>query len=53
MEERQDFMIEAGLHQAAVFKLSHGAPDLKVLRLILTKHLGTKGNCLIGLLAPR
>nr|ABI34281.1 hypothetical protein SDM1_22t00011 [Solanum demissum] len=31
MEERQDFMIEEGLHQAVVFKLSHGAPDLKVL----------------------
>ncbi|KAG5616292.1 hypothetical protein H5410_016116 [Solanum commersonii] len=29
MEERQDFMIEKGLHQAVVFKLSHGAPDLK------------------------
>ncbi|KAH0642842.1 hypothetical protein KY289_033816 [Solanum tuberosum] len=53
MEERQDFMIEEGLHQAVVFKLSHGAPDLKVLRSILPKHLGTKGNCLIGLLAPR
>ncbi|KAK4737005.1 hypothetical protein R3W88_000702 [Solanum pinnatisectum] len=53
MEERQDFMIEEGLHQAVVFKLSHGAPYLKVLRSILLKHLGTKGNCLIGLLAPR
>ncbi|KAK4730979.1 hypothetical protein R3W88_023967 [Solanum pinnatisectum] len=53
MEERQDFMIEEGLHQVAVFKLSHGGPDLKVLRPILTKHLSTKGNCLIGLLAPR
>ncbi|KAG5604161.1 hypothetical protein H5410_025653 [Solanum commersonii] len=53
MEKRQDFMIEEGLHQAVVFKLSHGAPDLKVLRSILPKHLGTKGNCLIGLLAPR
>ncbi|WMV10680.1 hypothetical protein MTR67_004065 [Solanum verrucosum] len=53
MEERQDFMIEERLHQAVVFKLSHGAPDLKVLRSILPKHLGTKGNCLIGLLAPR
>ncbi|KAH0748901.1 hypothetical protein KY290_028133 [Solanum tuberosum] len=30
MEERQDFMIEEGLHQAVVFKLSHGAPDLKL-----------------------
>ncbi|WMV39824.1 hypothetical protein MTR67_033209 [Solanum verrucosum] len=46
-------MIEEGLHQAVVFKLSHGAPDLNVLRSILSKHLGTKGNCLIGLLAPR
>ncbi|KAK4736806.1 hypothetical protein R3W88_000503 [Solanum pinnatisectum] len=36
-----------------VFKLSHGAPDLNVLRSILPKHLGTKGNCLIDLLAPR
>ncbi|KAH0697025.1 hypothetical protein KY290_014455 [Solanum tuberosum] len=53
MEERQDFMIEEGLHQAMVFKLSHGAPNLNVLRSILPKHLGTKGNCLIGLLAPR
>ncbi|KAK4721256.1 hypothetical protein R3W88_011489 [Solanum pinnatisectum] len=53
VEERQDFMIEEGLHQAVVFKLSHGAPDLKVLRSILPKHLGTKDNCLIGLLAPR
>ncbi|KAG5572954.1 hypothetical protein H5410_062720 [Solanum commersonii] len=53
MEEKQDFMIEEGLHQVVVFKLSHGAPDLKVLRSILPKHLGTKGNCLIGLLAPR
>ncbi|WMV32307.1 hypothetical protein MTR67_025692 [Solanum verrucosum] len=31
MEERQNFMIEEGLHQAVVFKLSPGAPDLKVL----------------------
>ncbi|KAK4737942.1 hypothetical protein R3W88_001639 [Solanum pinnatisectum] len=53
IEERQDFMIEEGLHQAVVFNLSHGVPDLNVLRLILPKHLGTKGNCLIGLLAPR
>ncbi|KAG5616032.1 hypothetical protein H5410_015856 [Solanum commersonii] len=53
MEERQDFMIEEGLHQAVVFKLSHGAPYLKVLRSILLKHFGTKGNCLIDLLAPR
>ncbi|KAG5581982.1 hypothetical protein H5410_052609 [Solanum commersonii] len=53
MEERQDFMIEERLHQVVVFKLSHGAPDLNVLRSILPKHLGTKGNCLIGLLAPR
>ncbi|KAG5617134.1 hypothetical protein H5410_016958 [Solanum commersonii] len=53
MEERQDFMIKEGLHQAVVFKLSHGVPDLKVLRSILPKHLDTKGNCLIGLLAPR
>ncbi|KAK4714270.1 hypothetical protein R3W88_020177 [Solanum pinnatisectum] len=53
MEERQDFMIEKGLHQAVVFKLSHGAPYLKVLRSILPKHLGTKGNCLIDLLATR
>ncbi|KAG5589534.1 hypothetical protein H5410_040048 [Solanum commersonii] len=53
MEERQDFMIEEGLHQTMMFKLSHGAPDSKVLRSILPKHLGTKGNCLIGLLAPR
>ncbi|KAG5570266.1 hypothetical protein H5410_060032 [Solanum commersonii] len=29
MEERQDFMIEEGLRQAVVLKLSHGAPDLK------------------------
>ncbi|KAG5600910.1 hypothetical protein H5410_032280 [Solanum commersonii] len=29
MKERQDVMIEEGLHQAVVFKLSHGAPDLK------------------------
>ncbi|KAG5610584.1 hypothetical protein H5410_021865 [Solanum commersonii] len=27
--ERQEFMIEEGLHQAVVLKLSHGAPDLK------------------------
>ncbi|KAG5607774.1 hypothetical protein H5410_029266 [Solanum commersonii] len=53
MKERQDFMIEEGLHQAVVFKLSYGAPDLNVLRSILPKHLDTKGNCLIGLLAPR
>ncbi|KAG5579614.1 hypothetical protein H5410_050241 [Solanum commersonii] len=39
MEERQDFMIEEGLHQPVVFKLSYGAPDLKVLRSILPKHL--------------
>ncbi|KAG5576224.1 hypothetical protein H5410_056358, partial [Solanum commersonii] len=31
MEERQDFMNEEGL-DAVVFKLSHGAPDLKVIR---------------------
>ncbi|KAG5600333.1 hypothetical protein H5410_031703 [Solanum commersonii] len=42
-----------GLHQAMVFKLSHGAPNLNVLRSILPKHLGTKGICLIGLLGPR
>ncbi|KAK4725143.1 hypothetical protein R3W88_027922 [Solanum pinnatisectum] len=53
MEERQDFMIEEGLHQAVVFKLSHGAPDLKVLRSILPKQFGTMGYCLIGLLASR
>ncbi|KAH0781814.1 hypothetical protein KY290_001412 [Solanum tuberosum] len=53
MEERQYFIIEEGLHQEVVFKLSHGAPNLKVLRSILPKHLGTKDNCLIGLLAPR
>ncbi|KAG5592008.1 hypothetical protein H5410_042522 [Solanum commersonii] len=53
MEERQNFMIEEGLHQAVMFKLSHGAPNLKVLRSILLEHLGTKGNCLIGLLAPK
>ncbi|KAG5610605.1 hypothetical protein H5410_021886 [Solanum commersonii] len=47
MEERQDFMIEQGLHQAVVFKLSHGAPDLKRLRSILSKHLGTKVNYLL------
>ncbi|KAH0765449.1 hypothetical protein KY285_001320 [Solanum tuberosum] len=53
MEERQYFIIKEGLHQEVVFKLSHGAPDLKVLGSILPKHLGTKDNCLIGLLAPR
>ncbi|KAG5579610.1 hypothetical protein H5410_050237 [Solanum commersonii] len=52
MVERQDFMIEEGLCQAVVFNLSYGALDLKVLRSILPKHLHTKGNCLIGLLAP-
>ncbi|KAG5623003.1 hypothetical protein H5410_008221 [Solanum commersonii] len=31
MEERQDFMIEEGLHQAVVFKLSHGALYLKLI----------------------
>jgi len=46
-------MIEEGLHQAVVFKLSHGASNLKVLRSILLEHLGTKGNCLIDLLAPK
>lgn len=49
MEEKQDFTIEEGLHQAMVLKLSHGAPDFKVLRSILSKHIGTKGNCLIFL----
>ncbi|KAG5615910.1 hypothetical protein H5410_015734 [Solanum commersonii] len=29
MEERQDFMIEEGLHEVVVFKSSYGAPDLK------------------------
>ncbi|KAG5597744.1 hypothetical protein H5410_038976 [Solanum commersonii] len=53
MEERQDVMFEEGLHQTVMFILSHGALDLKVLRSILLKHLGTKGNCLIGLLTPR
>ncbi|KAG5622529.1 hypothetical protein H5410_007747 [Solanum commersonii] len=38
IEERQDFMVEEGLYQEVVFKLSHGAPDLKVLRSILPKH---------------
>ncbi|KAG5621644.1 hypothetical protein H5410_006862 [Solanum commersonii] len=40
------------IYQALVFKLSHRALDLKVLTLILPKHLGTKGNCLTDLLAP-
>ena len=46
-------MIKKGLHQAVMFKLSRGVPDLNVLRSILRKHLGIKGNCLIDLLAPR
>ncbi|KAG5575667.1 hypothetical protein H5410_055801 [Solanum commersonii] len=29
--KRQDFMIEEGLHQAVMFKLSYGALDLKLL----------------------
>lgn len=52
IEERQQFSIEEGLHQAIVIKLSPGAPDLKILRELLLKHIGTKGRCLIGLLAP-
>ncbi|KAH0723047.1 hypothetical protein KY289_006091 [Solanum tuberosum] len=39
MEERQDFLIEEGLHQAVVFKLSHGAPDLKIMYLLYLAQL--------------
>lgn len=34
-EERQEFVMEEGLHQATVIKLSPGAPDLKELRVLL------------------
>nr|XP_009766911.1 PREDICTED: uncharacterized protein LOC104218184 isoform X1 [Nicotiana sylvestris]XP_009766912.1 PREDICTED: uncharacterized protein LOC104218184 isoform X2 [Nicotiana sylvestris]XP_009766913.1 PREDICTED: uncharacterized protein LOC104218184 isoform X3 [Nicotiana sylvestris]XP_009766915.1 PREDICTED: uncharacterized protein LOC104218184 isoform X5 [Nicotiana sylvestris] len=53
MEERREFAMEEGLYQSVVFKLSSGAPDLKELRNLLPKHLGTKGRCLVGSLAPR
>ncbi|PHU15099.1 hypothetical protein BC332_16304 [Capsicum chinense] len=53
MEKREAFAIEEGLHQAIVIKLSSGAPNLKDLRTLLLKHLGIKGHCLIGSLAPR
>lgn len=46
-------MIEKGMHQAVMLKLSHGAPDLKVLKSILLKHLDIKGSYLFSLLALR
>ncbi|KAF3670101.1 hypothetical protein FXO38_07272 [Capsicum annuum] len=53
MEEREVFANEEGLHQEIVIKLSSGASDLKDPRTLQLKHLGIKGHCLIGSLAPR
>ncbi|KAM3232825.1 hypothetical protein P3L10_018184 [Capsicum annuum] len=52
MEEREAFANEEGLQRIIVIRLSSGAPDLKDLRTLLPKHLGIKGHCLIGSLAP-
>ncbi|OIT20447.1 hypothetical protein A4A49_37852 [Nicotiana attenuata] len=40
MEERQQFAVEEGLHQAVVLKLSPRAPDLQVLTTLLPKIIG-------------
>ncbi|MCD7472366.1 hypothetical protein HAX54_013590 [Datura stramonium] len=53
MEEREEFAIEEGLHQAIMVELASGAPDLQVLRMLLPKILGIKSYCLIGLPAPK
>lgn len=53
MEEREEFAKEEGLHQAIVIKLSNGAPNLEILRTLLPKFFGVKGNSLLGLLAQR
>ncbi|KAM3304187.1 hypothetical protein P3S67_015219 [Capsicum chacoense] len=53
LDERHDFSKEEVLHHAIVVKLSMGSPDLSILRSILTKFLGIKGHCLVGLLAQR
>lgn len=53
LEERQQFAVEEGLHQSVVMKVSPGAPELNEQRDLLPKHLGVKGRCIIGLLAPR
>ncbi|XP_009605837.2 uncharacterized protein [Nicotiana tomentosiformis] len=52
-EERQAFVVEEGLHQAVVVKLSPRSPDLLDLRSLLPKVLGIKGHCLVGQLAPK
>ncbi|KAG5579378.1 hypothetical protein H5410_050005 [Solanum commersonii] len=52
-EEKARLYDRRGITSSSDFKLSHGTPNLKVLRSILLKHFGTKGNCLIDLLAPR
>ncbi|KAH0749274.1 hypothetical protein KY290_028506 [Solanum tuberosum] len=51
--ERQVFAQEEGLHQAVIIKFSSDTLEVKDLRTILPKHLGIKGNCLVGLLARR
>jgi len=51
--ERQVFAQEEGLHQAVIIKFSSDTLEVKDLRTVLPKHLGIKGNCLVGLLARR
>nr|XP_009765697.1 PREDICTED: uncharacterized protein LOC104217212 [Nicotiana sylvestris] len=53
MDEREEFAKEEGLHQAVMIKLSSDAPNLQILRSILPKIFGIKGNCLFGSLAPQ
>ncbi|WMV19584.1 hypothetical protein MTR67_012969, partial [Solanum verrucosum] len=51
--ERQVFAQKEGLHQAVIIKFSSDTLEVKDLRTVLPKHLGIKGNCLVGLLARR
>ncbi|KAG5582925.1 hypothetical protein H5410_053552 [Solanum commersonii] len=51
--KRQVFAQEEGLHQAIIIKFSFDTLEVKDLRTVLPKHLGIKGNCLVGLLARR
>ncbi|KAG5611732.1 hypothetical protein H5410_023013 [Solanum commersonii] len=51
--ELDEYVIEEGLHQAVIMKLSYGAPSLHELRKLIPKQLVIKGRCLIGSLVAR
>ncbi|KAK6778250.1 hypothetical protein RDI58_024968 [Solanum bulbocastanum] len=51
--ERQVFAQEEGLHQAVIIKFSSDTLEVKDLLTVLPKHLGIKGNYLVGLIARR